>query len=145
MAGNTVLSFVLRLFSFVARPFNWIGSIRESISTSFARQRDAKLKKYECSLTWKDGDTTLMVSGEAKAESEDQARQLANADAVRNKPVVRPVGSHKEFIPPYVHDPKAALASWKIAEVPLTAGDRDRVAQGLFGPAAASIGGFSWR
>jgi hypothetical protein len=75
MAGNTVLSFVLRLFSLVTRPFNWIDSIRESISTSLARQRDAKLN----------------------------------------------------------------------AGVPLTDLDLDHVAQGLFGPAAANIVGFSSR
>ena len=143
MAGSAVFSFVLRLLSFVARLFNWFGSLREDISTSLARRRDSRLKKYECTLTWKDGDTALMTDGEARAENEDQARQLTNAEAVRRFPVVKLPGSHKEFIPPYVHDPKAALASWNIAEVPLSDEDRDKIAQGVFGPAAASIDGFS--
>jgi hypothetical protein len=136
MAGNTVFSLVLKLFK-------WIGSVRENITTTLARQRDAKLKKYECTLTWKDGDRALMVNGDAKAENEDQARQLTNAEAVRKFPVLKPLGSHKEFTPPYMHDPKGALALWKIVEVPLTAEDRDLVTQGSFGPAAASIVGFS--
>jgi hypothetical protein len=84
-----------------------------------------------------------MVSGEAKAENEDQARQLINAEAVRTSPVVKPFGSHKDFIPPYIKDPNAALVLWKIAEVSLADVDRDRIARGSFGPAAASILGSS--
>ena len=136
MAGNTALSLVLRAL-------NWIRSLREGVSTYFARRRDAKLKRYQCSLLWKDVETRFMMNAEVKAETENQARQLANATAARKFPVLKPLGGNKEFTPPYIQDPKSALALWKVDELPLSDGDRDLIAQGLFGPAAADIGGWS--
>jgi hypothetical protein len=136
MAENSALLLVRRVLI-------WIRSFQEGVSTYFARQRDAKLKRYNCSLLWKDGETRFLMNAEVKAETENQARQLANATAARKFSVLKPPGSHKEFSPPYIQDPKSALALWKVDEVPLSDGDRDLIARGLFGPAAADIGGYS--
>jgi hypothetical protein len=83
------------------------------------------------------------MNAEAKAETESQARQLANATAARKFPVLKPLGVSKEFTPLYIQDPKGALALWKVEEVPLSDRDRDLIAQGLLGPAAADVGGWS--
>ncbi len=143
MAGISSSSFAGSLFSFLLKVLRWIVSVPEFISTYLARKRDAKLKNYECTLTWKDGGMALMVNGNAKAENEDQARRLVNAEAAKTLPVLKLIGGHHEFIPPYIQDSKAALALWKVVEVPLSDLDRDRVSQGVYGPAAAHIVGFS--
>lgn len=136
MAGNTAFLFVLRVL-------NWIRSIGDGITAFFARQRDAKLRRYKCSILWKDGDKRFLMNAEVKAENEEQARQLSNTTAAQKFPVLKPLGDKREIIPPYVQDPKAALALWQVESVALSEGDHDLIAQGLFGPAAADIGGWS--
>jgi hypothetical protein len=128
--------------AFFAKVLKWISSTISRISTDLARSRDQKLKRYRCSLTWSDGEKSFLMTADVKAENESQARQLSNAEAARDHPVLKPLGSNKEFIPPYIKDPNAALALWKVVEMPLTDVDRDRIADGTFGPAAAL--GVNW-
>jgi len=135
MANNPALAFLAKLLK-------WISSTIDRISSDAAKSRDEKLKRYRCTLKWSDGEKTFLMAADVKAENEGQARQLSNAEAARSNPVLKPAGSNKEFIPPYIKDPNGTLALWKVEETPLSDVDRDLIANGAFGPAAAL--GVNW-
>jgi hypothetical protein len=147
MAENSTFFLLLKVLS-------RLHAIQEAITSFFARivsfparfaarRRDAKLKRYQCSLVWQDSNKHFMVDADVKAENEDQARQLSNVEAARRFPVLKPLGGGAKIIPPYTQDPKAALTQWQVKAMPLRDTDRDLIAEGRFGPAAAEIGGWS--
>ncbi|MGA7329638.1 MAG: hypothetical protein WBX25_35450 [Rhodomicrobium sp.] len=122
---------------FARRAVKWFFASVQRVNRFLNKQRDTRLKKYRCSIQWVDGDEPLRVIVEVRAESEDQARQLAHATAIKKLPVVTVFVSGRTFTPPYIRDAKAAFAQWNVVVMPLSDLEHEQVASGEFGPARA--------
>ncbi len=123
--------------AFLRRAIKWFFANVQAVTSFLRKQRDAHLKKYHCSIQWTEGNEPLRVTVDVRAESEDQARQLAHAAAIERLPVVTMFVSGRTFTPPYIKDAKAAFAQWNVVAMPLNDLEREEVAAGEFGPARA--------
>jgi hypothetical protein len=103
-----------------------------------------RLRRYKSSLTWNNGVYQVELGHDwIYAESEEQARQLANEQATKDFPLVESMFDDPR-VPPYITDPSGTLALWKITEG--TLGPEEKVAQskGTLGPPSASATSRRW-
>jgi hypothetical protein len=124
------------------KSLTWAKSVVGGMQKRSAIRRDKKLKKFASGLSWVEGKYIIVIKiDRVIAESEQQARELSNAQATKDHPIVTLAFEGKDVVPPYVKDPNAALALWKVTEVPLNDADREAAKQGKLGPANASEAG----
>ncbi len=121
----------------------WLRSLAEAAAKKSAIARDARLKNYGMTLEWKEDTRDVEIVFNVIAESETQARQLANAHAAKEKPAFHSLLLNRQVIPPYIKDPAAALSQWKVAEAPLIDEQRELAKKGQLGPPHAE--GFQFR
>lgn len=115
---------------------SWVAPVLKSAQQRAAVERDARLGAYATELRWKDGPKFFTVAiDRIFAENEAQARQLSNARAAKEEPVIDDNLDQRKIIPPYVKDPSAALAQWKVTDLALTDEERALAKQGQLGPA----------
>jgi hypothetical protein len=115
---------------------SWVAPVLKSAQQRAAVERDARLRTYATQLRWKDGAKFFTVAiDRIFAESENQARQLSNARAAKQEPVIEDNLDQRRIVPPYVRDPSATLTQWKVTELALTDEDRALAKQGQLGPA----------
>ena len=115
----------------------WVQSVAGASAKQAAIRRDAKLRKFKSEMTWTDGQMFVRILfHRVYAESEQQARELMNAKAASEHPVVTSA-FFGESVPPFIKDPTAALALWQVTEEPLTAAEIDLAKVGELGPAHA--------
>ena len=105
------------------------------------RRETHELKSYGSSLSWDDNKSALPTItigfNTIYAESGQQARELSQAQAITELPVLTSKLSDKQIVPPYMTDPTGTLALWKVSEAPLNVDERDRASKGQLGPARA--------
>jgi hypothetical protein len=124
------------------KSLTWAKSVVGGIQRRSAIRRDAKLKKFASELSWVEGKYRIaIIIDRVIAESEQQARQLSNAQATKDHPIVTLMFEGRDVVPPYIKDPNAALVLWKVTEVPLNDTDRALAKQGGLGPAHAENAG----
>jgi hypothetical protein len=103
--------------------------------------RDARLKSYASRLSWEDNrallPTVKMGFSTVYAESEQQARELSQAQAIKELPLITSKLSDKKIVPPYMTDPAGTLPRWEIGEGLLSDDERDRASKGQLGPPRA--------
>src|SRR5262245_33640297 len=102
----------------------WMHLIATMVANEPAARRDAKLRKYAAELRWTEaGRSVLLMIDRVIAESEQEARALANAEVVRKLPlIILPFGGGK-LVPPYARSARSTLTLWKVTELPLTEGE----------------------
>jgi len=126
--------------SFLVRAVFWILSMFGKAERLSAEARDARLKRYGTRLIWKDdkalGPLTVGFST-VYAESEQQARELTQAQAIKEHPLVTSPLSDKTVMPPYMTDPARTLPLWEVGEIALDDDERERASTGQLGPARA--------
>jgi len=120
---------------FWMKALTWAQSITQAIGKRSAIKRDAHLKMYDTEFSWIDTTRLVKLQYEVVAETEAQARQLANAQAVIEVPMIESMLENRKIIPPYIKDASAALPLWKIKEIALTDGQREFAKEGKLGPA----------
>lgn len=114
---------------------SWVSAILKAAQQRSAVDRDALLKAYATGLRWKDGPKFMKVAiDRIFAEGDTQARQLSNARASTEMPVIEDALDQRQLIPPYVKDPSGALMEWKVTELPLTDDERAPAKLGQLGP-----------
>ena len=124
------------------KSLTWAKSVVASVQKRSAIRRDAKLKRFASELSWVEGKYLVAILiDRVIAESDQQARELSNAQATKEHPIVTLVFAGIDVVPPYVKDPNATLVLWKVTEVPLTETDHELAKQGALGPANASNAG----
>lgn len=118
----------------------WMHLIAAMVANEPAIRRDAKLRKYAAELRWTEaGRSVLLMIERVIAESEMEARELANAEVVRKLPIiVLPFGGGK-MVPPYARSARSTLALWKVTELPLTEAELDLQRKGELGPPHAGL------
>jgi hypothetical protein len=110
---------------------SWAQSVSGAISKQFAIRRDSNLKRFAGELSWVEGKYRIaIIIDRIIAENERQARELANAQATKEHPIITLMLEGKDVIPPYVTDPRAALVQWKMTEMPLKDSDRELAKEG---------------
>src|SRR5437867_6590892 len=115
---------------FWLKALTWAQSLTQAFERRSAIKRDAHLKMYDTEFSWIDTTRLIKLQYEVVAETEAQARQLANAQAVTEVPIVESRLEDRKIIPPYMKDASAALPLWKIKEIPLTDGQREFAKEG---------------
>src|SRR6478672_10341772 len=99
---------------------SWAQSVGGAVSKQFAIRRDSKLKKFASRFSWNEGKYVIVITiDRIIAESEQQARELANVQATKEHPIITLMFEGKDVVPPYVTDPLTALVQWKMTEMPL--------------------------
>ena len=122
--------------SFWMKILAWAAPIFKAAQQRSAIERDARLKTYATEFRWKDGPKFIKVAiDRVFAESESQARQLSNARAAEEEPLIEDKLDQRQIVPPYMKDPNAALMQWKVVELTLTEEERALAKQGQLGPA----------
>jgi hypothetical protein len=125
--------------SFLSKALVWGLSIFQKIERRTVAARDARLRSYWSVLSWKDNkalDPNIkIVFDKIYAESEQHARELSQAQAIKEKPVLTSKLSDKQIVPPYMTDPAATLARWELGEAPLNDEERELSSKGELGPA----------
>ena len=128
--------------SFWTKALVWGFTVFQRAERQTAAARDARLKSYGSSLSWDDNKavfpTITIGFSTIYAESEQQARELSQAQAVKELPLITSQLSDKKIVPPYMTDPAGTLARWKIGEGPLNDDERDLASKGQLGPARAT-------
>ena len=92
---------------FWMKVLSWAAPIFKAAQQRSAIERDARLKKYTTEFRWKDGPKFIKVAiDRVFAESESQARQLSNARAAKEKPVIEDNLDQRRDNPPVHEGPK---------------------------------------
>jgi hypothetical protein len=119
-----------------AKAAMWVQSVASAPARRAAIRRDEKLKKFKSQMRWTEGTyTVLLIIDRVIAESEANAREMCNAQATKERPVIKTPFGGPQLVPPYVADPKAALGKWEITEVPLSDDEQELAKKGELGPA----------
>jgi hypothetical protein len=127
---------------FWMKAISWAKSLVGGVSKQSAIRRDANLKKFASELSWIEGKYRVaIIIDRIIAETEQQARELSNTQAAKEHPIVTLMFEGKDVVPPYMKEPTATLAQWKVTELPLNDTDRELAKQGELGPAHASNAG----
>ena len=85
------------------------------VTKQSAVRKDAGLKRFETELSWTDMTKSVKIGfDDVIAESDAQARQLSNAEATKLAPAIKSAFEEREIVPPYMKDPKGALALWNV-------------------------------
>src|SRR5262249_36100378 len=115
---------------------SWVAPVLKSAQQRVAVERDARLRAYATELRWKDGVKFFtVVIDRIFAENEAQARQLSNARAAKDEPVIDDNLDQRQIIPPYMKDASATLMQWKVWDLPMSEDERALAKQGQLGPA----------
>jgi hypothetical protein len=119
----------------------WGFAFLNKASKEIGAAKDARLKKYATRLSWTDAkarNPTLIIGFRTiYAESEQQAKELSQAEAIKETPVLKTATSDTEIVPPYMTDPAGTLARWEVGESQLDDEERKSASRGELGPARA--------
>ena len=127
----------------------WLFSMASSANKKANLAKAAKLKIYDCRLSWTDpkvitssGKPASVVIGTSViADSERRAREMSQERATKEDPVIASAFSSNKVVPPYITDPVGTLAKWQVGPAAeLGDEDRDSAAKGMLDEKVFSYG-----
>jgi hypothetical protein len=126
---------------------SWLFSMASSASKKANLAKAAKLKIYDCRLSWTDPKVitssgkpaSVAIGTTVIADSEHRARQMSQERANKEDPVITSAFSSNKVVPPYITDPVGTLAKWQVGPaVDLGDDARDSAAKGMLDAAVVS-------
>ena len=126
---------------------NWLFSMASSGNKKANLAKAARLKVYDCQLSWTDPKVitssgkpaSVEIGTSVIADSEHRAREMSQERANKEDPVITSAFSSNKVVPPYITDPGGTLAKWQVGPAAeLGEEARDNAAKGMLDAAIVS-------